>query len=162
MHQNATAQMAMRYSDIIITAARTVDRGVVHVEENETSERLQSDAAPLVRYIGRSTEGLQKMQEEFEPENEGTAIPNHVRWLAIPRTIRESRQNVEIAASSVVFVVQGSRPTQSLIENGIKVAGVWYQLEAFTNAGPDSRYELFRRLGHIENMCGIKAKCGYC
>jgi hypothetical protein len=35
-HQNATAEMAMQYRDIIITAARTVERGVVDVEENET------------------------------------------------------------------------------------------------------------------------------
>jgi hypothetical protein len=58
---NATAEMGMRYRDIIITAARTVDREVVHVEENETWERLQIHAVPLVRYIGKGTEGLQKM-----------------------------------------------------------------------------------------------------
>jgi hypothetical protein len=34
-HQNATAEMAMRYRDVIIMPARTVDRGVVDVEENE-------------------------------------------------------------------------------------------------------------------------------
>jgi len=48
-HQNATAGMAMQYHDIIITAARTVDRGVVDVEENETWERLKIHAVPLVR-----------------------------------------------------------------------------------------------------------------
>jgi len=35
-HPNATAEMAMQYCDIIITAARTVDRGVMDVEENKT------------------------------------------------------------------------------------------------------------------------------
>jgi hypothetical protein len=35
-HQNATAEMDMRCRRIIITAARTVDRGVVDVEGNET------------------------------------------------------------------------------------------------------------------------------
>ena len=123
-HQNATAGMAMQYHDIIITAARTVDRGVVDVEENETWERLKIHAVPLVRYMGKGTEGLQKMREEFEAENEGIAIPTQVRWLANPRTIRERKQNGEIAASSVVFVVKGSRLAQSLIKKGIKAAGV--------------------------------------
>jgi len=35
-HQNATAEMAMQYREIVIRAARTVDRVVVDVEENET------------------------------------------------------------------------------------------------------------------------------
>jgi len=35
-HLNATAEMAMRYRDVIITAASTVNSGVVDVEENET------------------------------------------------------------------------------------------------------------------------------
>jgi len=77
-HQNATAEMAMQYRDIIITAARTVDRGVVDVDENETWERLKIHAVPLMRYMGKGTEGLQKMQEEFEAENEGIAIPTQV------------------------------------------------------------------------------------
>jgi len=32
-HQNATAEMALRYRDIIIMAARTVDKEVVDVEK---------------------------------------------------------------------------------------------------------------------------------
>jgi hypothetical protein len=49
MNQNATAEMAMQYCDIIITAARTVNRGVMDVEENKTWERLAIDAIPLVQ-----------------------------------------------------------------------------------------------------------------
>ena len=47
--QNVTAEMAMRYHDVIITAVRTVDRGVVDVEENKTWEWLKIQAVPLVR-----------------------------------------------------------------------------------------------------------------
>ena len=38
-HTNATAEMGRQYRDIIITAARTVYKGVVDVEENESLER---------------------------------------------------------------------------------------------------------------------------
>jgi hypothetical protein len=139
---NATAEMAMQYRDIIITADRTVDRGVLDVEENKTWESLKLPAVPLGRYMGKGTEGLQKMREEFEAENEGVAIPTQGRWLANPRTIKERRRNREIAASSIVFVTKGSKLAQSSIKKGIKAAGVWYRVKAFPNAGPDSRCEL--------------------
>jgi hypothetical protein len=161
-HQNATAAMALIYRDVIITAARTVDKGVIDVEENESWERLKIHAVPLVRYMGKGTEGLQKMREEFEAENEGIKVPTQVRWLANTRTIRERRQNGEIAASSVVFVVKGSKAARGLVKNGIKAAGVWYRVETYTNAGPDSRCELCCGWGHIENKCSNKPTCGYC
>jgi len=50
-HQNATAEMAMQFRDIIITAARTVDRGVVDVQENETWERLKIHAVVKARTV---------------------------------------------------------------------------------------------------------------
>jgi len=161
-HPNATAEMAMQYRDMITTAARSVDTGVVDVEQNETWEMLKYHAIPLVRYMGKGTEGLQKIREEFKVVNEGRAMPTQVRWQANPRTIWERRQNGEIAVSLVVFVVKGSRLAQSLIKKGIKAAGVWYGVKVFTNAGPDSRCELCCGSGHIENNCGNKPKCGYC
>jgi len=140
--QNATAEMAMRYRKVIITAARTVDSGLVDAEENETWERLNIQAVPLVRYMGKGTEGLQKMRGEMEPENEDIAIPTQLRWRANPRTIRERRQNRQIAASSVVFIVNRNKVAQTSIKIGIKAAGVWYRDQAITNTGPDSRCEL--------------------
>jgi hypothetical protein len=85
----------------------------VDVEENEIWERLKIYAVPLVQYMGKGTEDLQMMREEFEAENEGIGIPTQVRWLANPRTISERKQNGEIAASSVVFVVKGKKVAHS-------------------------------------------------
>jgi hypothetical protein len=73
-----------------------------------------------------------------------------------PRTIRERKQKGEIAPSSVVFVVKESRLAQSLVKKGIKAAEVWYRVEMFTNAGPDSRCGLCCGWGHLENKCGDK------
>jgi len=58
-HPNVTAEMALQYREIIITAARTVDNGAVDVEENESWVRLNIHPVPLVRYMGKGTEGLQ-------------------------------------------------------------------------------------------------------
>jgi len=78
-HKNGMAEMAMRYHNMMITAARTVDKGIVDVEENETWEWRKIHVVPLVRYMGKGTDGLQKMREEFEAENKGVQIPTQVR-----------------------------------------------------------------------------------
>jgi hypothetical protein len=144
-HPNKTAEMALQYLNIIMTAARMVDKGVVDVEDNESWERIKIHAVHLVRYMGKGTEGLQKIPEEFDAEIEGIVIPTQVRWLANPRTNRERMQNGVIGTSSVVFVVTGSRVAQSLIKKYIKEGGVWYRVEMYTNEVPDSRCELCYR-----------------
>ena len=60
-HPNATAEMALQYRDIIITAAGMVDNGVVDVKENESLERLKIQTVPLVQYMGKGMDVLQKM-----------------------------------------------------------------------------------------------------
>jgi hypothetical protein len=161
-HPNVTAEIAMRYRDIIMTAARTVDRGVVDVEANETWGRLMIHWVPLVRYMGKGTEGRQKTRVEFEGENEGITMPTKVRWLENSRSNRERRQNGEITVSLVVSVIKGCRLAQSLIKNGIKATGEWYYVETFTNTGHDSRCELCCGWGHIEIKCGHTPTGGYC
>ena len=64
-HQNATAVMALAYNEVINNAARTVDKGVIDIEENESWERLNVHDIPLVRYLGEGTEGLQMMRDEI-------------------------------------------------------------------------------------------------
>jgi hypothetical protein len=48
-HPNATAEKALKYCDIMCTAARTVDKGVVDVKENESWERLTIHAVPVIQ-----------------------------------------------------------------------------------------------------------------
>jgi hypothetical protein len=62
--------------------------------------------------MGKGIEGLQKMQEEVEAENQGIVIPTAVRWLSNPSTIRERRNTGEIATLSIVFVLMGSKVAQ--------------------------------------------------
>jgi len=141
-HPNATAEMPLQFHDNIITEARTVAKDVVDVKENVSLERLTIQAVPLVGYMGKGTERLQKMGQQFEAENEGILTPTQVRWLANPHTIWERWPNREIDTSSVVFIVKGCRVAQILMKKGIKAAGVWYPVEKYTNEEPNSRCEL--------------------
>jgi hypothetical protein len=56
-----TAEDLRRYEDTIIQAARTVDRCIVGFEENETWQRLKIHGIPFIRYMGRGTNGLEKL-----------------------------------------------------------------------------------------------------
>jgi len=83
-YQNPTAEMALLFRDIIIQAARTVDKGIIDVEGNESWERLKIHTVRLVRYMGKGSKGQRTMREEIQAENEGVAIPAQLRWLSNP------------------------------------------------------------------------------
>jgi hypothetical protein len=87
-HQTATAAIAQIYRDVIITAGRKVDKGVIDVEQHRFGERIRIHSVPLVRYMGEGTDSLQKMRDDFTAENEGITLPIHVPGLTNPRTIR--------------------------------------------------------------------------
>ena len=61
----ASARMLMSYKDIVVTAARTVDIGVVDVEVNEVWKRLKVHGIPLARYMGEGTNGTERLREEI-------------------------------------------------------------------------------------------------
>jgi len=112
--------------------------------------------------MGNGTEGLQNLSEKFERENELVAIPTQVWWLVNIQAIRVRRQNQEIAASSVVFVVTVSKVANGLYRRGIKAVGVWYPVEACPKVPPDRGCELSGGWGQIESMCGSKPTSGNC
>jgi hypothetical protein len=160
-HQNATAEMALLYRDIIIKAARSVNKGIIDVEGNESWGRLKIHTILLERYMGKGTDGLQKMREEIQAENQGVTISAQVRWLSNPRTIKEREHRGEITASSVVFMGKVKKVAQRLVSKGVTTAGVRYKVEPYTNPGPDSLCELCCWWGYIESKCNQQLKCGY-
>jgi hypothetical protein len=151
--QNASAEMALLYRDMIIKAARSVDMGIIDVEGNESWERLNIPTVPAVRYLGNSNEGLPKMREDIQSEIEGVAIADQVRWLLNSRIIRDREQREDINASSVVFIVRGKKVAQRLVNNGVIAAAARDKVEPDTTAGPDSLGELCCGWGHIESKC---------
>lgn len=114
-HQNTMAVMALVQHIIIITAAHAVDNRDIAVEEHHTSERLKVYTMPLIRYMGKATEGWQKVGNNIHAENEGVVIPIQVQWLANPDRIRERRYSGENSALSVVFVVKGNKVARKMV-----------------------------------------------
>jgi hypothetical protein len=70
-----------KYEAVIVKAAHMVDRGIISFGENEAWQRLKIHRVPLNRYVGRGTNGLEKLWEEIHAENAGVVIPIATRWL---------------------------------------------------------------------------------
>jgi len=143
-------------------SATTVDIGVVEVEQIESWQLVIIYVVTHVWWMGKVTEGLQKIQEEFEAENEGVAIPAQEWWLAHHCSLRGRRQTGETAASVEVFVVEGNKVAQHLVKKDIKAAWVLFRVEMYTNLGPASRREFCSAWGHIENKCSSEPTFGNC
>ena len=77
------------YRDTIIRAVRTVDPGIVNITSNETWKWVKIHGVTLFLYMGKGTNGLNKLREEIEAENEGVEIPMEMRWLGRVPTIQE-------------------------------------------------------------------------
>jgi len=75
-----------------------VDKGVVDVKADELLRSVKNQTVPLIWYMGKGNEPLQKMCDKLEADNERIVIPTNVRCLANLRTTRERRQIRDIAA----------------------------------------------------------------
>jgi len=115
----------------------------------------------LIRYIRTCMEALQNLREDSDVANKGIVIPTEVRRIANPIAIRKRRQNREIAVSSVISDVKGSKGAQTLVKKGIEAAGVWYPVETYTSTGPDSWCKIYCVWGHIGNKCSSKPTCDH-
>jgi hypothetical protein len=58
-----------------------IERGSIGFSENEAWQRLKFHGVPLNRYIGRGTNGPEKLWEEIQAENTGVVIPITARLL---------------------------------------------------------------------------------
>jgi len=150
----ATAEMLIRYREIVIKAARKVDAGIVEIEINEIWERVKMHGVNFNRYLGKKTGGgLEKLRQELQAENKGVVLPLAINWIGGPKDVQKKKTEGKIA-SSVVFAVKGSKMAEKVLKGGLRAAGIKYDVEKFMNAGPDSFCGVCSRWGHVEPKCG--------
>jgi len=150
----ATAEMLIRYREIVIKAARKVDTGIVDIETNELWEKVKMHGVNFDRYLGKKTGGgLEKLRQELQAENEGVVLPLAISWIGGPKDVQKKKMEGK-KASTVVFAVKGSKMAERVLKGGLRAAGVKYDVEKFINAGPDSFCGVCSRWGHVEAKCG--------
>jgi len=150
----ATAEMLIRYREIVSKAARKVDPGIVDIETNELWERVKMHGVKLNRYLGKKTGGgPEKLRQELQGENEGVVLPIAINWIGGPKDVQK-KMGEGNKASSVVFAVKGSKMAEKVLKGGLRAAGVKYDVEKFLNAGPDSFCGVCSRWGHVDAKCG--------
>ena len=150
----ATAEMLIRYREIVIKAARKVDAGILDIETNELWDRVKMHGVIFDRYLGKKTGGgLEKLRHEIQAENEGVVLPLAISWIGGPKDVQKKKIEGK-KASSVVFAVKGSKMAERVLKGGLRVAGVKYDVERFMTAGPNSFCGVCSRWGHVEAKCG--------
>jgi hypothetical protein len=159
--ENASADMLIVFREIIVTAARKVDQGIIDIEKNETWERVKMHGVNFDQYMAKRSGGLEKLSEEIHAENKGVVVPMAIRWMGRVADIKEKKTNGEKQASSVVFAIKGKKMAQRCLEIGLRAAGIWHEVERYVNSGPDTFYENCCGWGHHVSKCGRLLR-GYC
>jgi len=150
----ASAEMSIRYREIVIKAARKVDAGIVDIETNELWERVKLHAINFDRYLGKKTgRGLEELRQELHAGNEGVVLPLAISWIGGPKDVQKKKMEGK-KASSVVFAVKGSKMAKKVLKGGLRVAGVKYNVERFMTARQDSFCGVCSKWGHVEAKCG--------
>ncbi|KAA8914762.1 hypothetical protein FN846DRAFT_998399, partial [Sphaerosporella brunnea] len=123
------------------------------IEEWESWERPKAHRVPLQLFMGKKTGGIQAMGQLIEAENLGVSVPMAVRWLGSPTKIKERYQKGEIKSSSIVFSVKRKATANRLILQGVRAAGILFQVECCIPGGPDSIRSICSHWGHIADRC---------
>jgi hypothetical protein len=153
-----TVDNLRKYEAVIIKVARTVDRGIVGFEENEAWQRLKIHGVPLNRYVGRGTNGLEKLREEVQAENAGVIIPMAARWLGRVPPLKERWASGIITASSVVFAVCGEDTARRLLKEGVRICGNRYTVEKYQEERPDVQCANCAKWEHIDSKYDSQTK----
>jgi len=75
----ATAEMLIKYREIVIKVARKVDAGIVDIETNELWEKVKMHGVNFDRYLGKTTGGgLEKLRAELQAG--GVALGYQLDW----------------------------------------------------------------------------------
>ena len=125
---------------------------------------MKVDGIPYRNYLGKGTDGLSKLKEEIQSENEGVIIPTQIRWIGSVSGHKDRARNNEKKAGSVVLMVKGRKVAADLIENGFRAAGRRYAAELFEEEGPDSLCSVCCLWGHLARKCPTPTapKCAFC
>jgi hypothetical protein len=88
----ATAEMLIRYREIVIKVAGKVDTGIVDIEMNKLWERVKMHGVNFDRYLGKKTGGgLEKLRQELQAENKGVVLPLAINWIGGPKDVQKKK-----------------------------------------------------------------------
>jgi len=164
MEHVSADELIGEWHDLIVNAARGVDKGITEVEASDAWIKLRVHGLPLRRFMGRGTEGLRKMKEEIEAENPGCKLLPGVKWLGNPTILRERMRTGEKTASSAVITVKGRKAARQLTQHKAMLGGIKYVVDQYIAAGPDSLCEICSRWGHLQSKCATPTmpRCALC
>jgi hypothetical protein len=126
------------YRNEILNAIREVDQGVTDVRKLDKWVGLNVHGIPLNHFMGKGTQGVQKLQLEIQANHKGVEVLPGICWLGKAGSIKERYQYGDIQCSSAVFSVKGTPAAQLLMAKGVLLGSTRYRTELYVYEGPDS------------------------
>ena len=152
--KGATANILIRYREIIITAASKVDTGIVDIKTNELWERVKMHHINFNRYVGKKPGGeLEELRHELQAENKGVVLPLTINWIGERKDVQK-KMAAGKKASMGVFALKGSEMAKNILKGGLRAVGVKYDAERFMTAGLHFFCGVCSRWGPVDAKCG--------
>jgi hypothetical protein len=61
MHHNTSVEIGLQYCNTILSAVRTVAKGVVDIRQSKSWETFKIIAGPVIQYMAKGTDGLERL-----------------------------------------------------------------------------------------------------
>lgn len=122
-------------TNVLIRAAKTVDRAVIGAEALEHWQRLKVHGMLLSRYLGEGKMELLKREVE---SSTGIRLKTVPRWLIPENRLRERQESGNKRGSAIVITVANASEASYLCAKGLRFGGGLKVVEKFWEAGPGS------------------------
>jgi hypothetical protein len=70
----ASADMLVAWREVVVTATRSIDQGIINLEKNETWEKVKMHGISFDQYAVKKSGGLGKLRQEIQSEKEGVVV----------------------------------------------------------------------------------------
>lgn len=132
-------------TNILIRAAKTIDRAIIGIEALEHWQRLKVHGMPLGRYLGEGKMELLKREVE---SSIGIRLKTVPQWLIHESRLRERLESGSNRGSAIVITVANHSEASYLCAKSLRFGGGLKVVEKFWEAGPGSVCPICCGIGH--------------
>lgn len=137
--------LVREYSNVLIRAAKSLDKSVIGVEGLERWQRLKVHGMPLGRYFG---EGKIELLSRKIESSTGIKLKTKPRWLINEAQLEERMKSDNGRGSAIVITVGNSTEASQLCFKRLRFGGVLKVVEKYWEVGPSSICISCAGIGH--------------
>ena len=150
-----------QYSNMLIRAAKSINKGIIEVEVLQKWHRLKVHGMPLLRYFGE--EKIEILSWEIESSIE-IKLKTTPQWLLSKVRLKKRLDTGDTRRSAIIITVGSEEEASKLCAKGLRFGGAPKIVEKYWEAGPSSVYMTYSGIGHDQlKGCNQRPKqCAIC